>query len=120
MHVAASREAAELIAGEFDVKVLELPLFPLLGIDMPGLFLQVECPKEEAGRGVGKGERELAEIFRKRYEEMRENGRAIDKIRDLKISKSFLKYPEGSVLVEMGETKGHMRGERSRTRFLLS
>jgi ribonuclease PH len=36
---------------------------------------------------------------------MRENGRAPDKIRDLKISKSFLKYPEGSVLVEMGETK---------------
>ena len=36
---------------------------------------------------------------------MRENGREIDKIRDLKISKSFLKYPEGSVLVEMGETK---------------
>ena len=36
---------------------------------------------------------------------MRENGRANDKIRDLKISKSFLKYAEGSVLVEMGETK---------------
>jgi ribonuclease PH len=36
---------------------------------------------------------------------MREIGRAHDKIRELKISKSFLKYPEGSVLVEMGETK---------------
>jgi ribonuclease PH len=36
---------------------------------------------------------------------MRDNGRANDKIRELKISKSFLKYPEGSVLVEMGETK---------------
>jgi ribonuclease PH len=36
---------------------------------------------------------------------MRNNGRANDKIRELKISKSFLKYPEGSVLVEMGETK---------------
>ena len=36
---------------------------------------------------------------------MRNNGRANDKIRDLKISKSFLKYAEGSVLVEMGETK---------------
>ncbi len=36
---------------------------------------------------------------------MRENERPNDKIRSLKISKSFLKYPEGSVLVEMGETK---------------
>ena len=36
---------------------------------------------------------------------MRASGRVNDKIRDLKISKSFLKYAEGSVLVEMGETK---------------
>jgi ribonuclease PH len=36
---------------------------------------------------------------------MRENGRANDKTRDVKISKSFLKYADGSVLVEMGETK---------------
>ena len=36
---------------------------------------------------------------------MRVNGRANDKIRELKITKSFLKFPEGSVLVEMGETK---------------
>ena len=36
---------------------------------------------------------------------MRSNGRANDKIRELRITKNFLKYPEGSVLVEMGETK---------------
>ncbi|HOJ43648.1 MAG TPA: ribonuclease PH [Syntrophorhabdaceae bacterium] len=36
---------------------------------------------------------------------MRGNGRQNDKIRELKITRSFLKYPEGSVLVEMGETK---------------
>ena len=36
---------------------------------------------------------------------MRANGRANDIIRQLKIEKNFLKYPEGSVLVEMGETK---------------
>ncbi|HOP86119.1 MAG TPA: ribonuclease PH [Syntrophorhabdaceae bacterium] len=36
---------------------------------------------------------------------MRDNGRQSDKIRELKITRSFLKYPEGSVLVEMGETK---------------
>jgi ribonuclease PH len=36
---------------------------------------------------------------------MRNSGRPSDKIRDLKISKGFLKFPDGSVLVEMGETK---------------
>jgi ribonuclease PH len=36
---------------------------------------------------------------------MRVDGRALDKIRELKITKGFLRYPEGSVLVEMGDTK---------------
>jgi ribonuclease PH len=36
---------------------------------------------------------------------MRNNGRPNDKIRELRITKNFLKYPEGSVLVEMGDTK---------------
>jgi ribonuclease PH len=36
---------------------------------------------------------------------MRTNGRTNDTIRQLKIEKNFLKYPEGSVLAEMGETK---------------
>jgi ribonuclease PH len=36
---------------------------------------------------------------------MREDGRPNDKIRELKITKDFLKFPDGSVLVEMGETK---------------
>jgi ribonuclease PH len=36
---------------------------------------------------------------------MRSNGRLNDKIRDLRISRNFLKFPDGSVLVEMGETK---------------
>ena len=36
---------------------------------------------------------------------MRSNGRPSDKIRELKITGNFLKFPDGSVLVEMGETK---------------
>jgi ribonuclease PH len=36
---------------------------------------------------------------------MRENGRPNDKIRELKITRNFLKFADGSVLVEMGETK---------------
>lgn len=36
---------------------------------------------------------------------MRADGRPNDKIRDLKITRDYLKFPEGSVLVEMGDTK---------------
>lgn len=36
---------------------------------------------------------------------MRTNGRENDRMRELKITRGFLKYPDGSVLVEMGETK---------------
>jgi len=35
----------------------------------------------------------------------REDGRANDEIRPLKITRNYLKWPEGSVLVEIGETK---------------
>ncbi len=36
---------------------------------------------------------------------IREDGRAYDEIRPLKITRNYLKWPEGSVLVEIGETK---------------
>ena len=36
---------------------------------------------------------------------IREDGRANDEIRPLKITRNYLKWPEGSVLVEIGETK---------------
>jgi ribonuclease PH len=36
---------------------------------------------------------------------MRANDRPNDRNRELKITRNFLKYPDGSVLVEMGETK---------------
>ena len=42
------------MAEAFGVKVYELPLFPLLGIDMPGLFMEIECPKEHADEILGK------------------------------------------------------------------
>ena len=35
----------------------------------------------------------------------RANGRRFDEIREIKITDNFLKYPEGSVLIEMGNTK---------------
>ncbi len=36
---------------------------------------------------------------------MRTSGRKWDEIRDIRIVKDFLKYPEGSVLIEMGNTR---------------
>lgn len=35
----------------------------------------------------------------------RADGRKTDEIRDIRISRNFLKHPEGSVLIEMGNTK---------------
>jgi len=36
---------------------------------------------------------------------MRKNGRRSDQLRDIKITKNYVSHPEGSVLVEFGETK---------------
>jgi len=47
-YVDRSAEVAGCIATPFRKTVKELPLFPLLGIDMPALFLRIECTKEKA------------------------------------------------------------------------
>jgi ribonuclease PH len=36
---------------------------------------------------------------------MRVEGRPWNEIRDIRMTRDFLKYPEGSVLIEMGQTK---------------
>lgn len=36
---------------------------------------------------------------------IRLDGRATDQLRDVKITRNYLKYPEGSCLIEMGDTK---------------
>ena len=36
---------------------------------------------------------------------MRKNGRKADELRDIMISKNYVIHPEGSVLVEFGNTK---------------
>ena len=50
---------------------------------------------------------------------MRNNGRPNDKIRDLKISRNFLKFPDGSVLVEMGESKSSAESVSRRKSLLF-
>jgi hypothetical protein len=47
-HEAESQRLAELVAVPFQVKVKRMPLFPLLGVDMPGLFVSIQCKKEDA------------------------------------------------------------------------
>lgn len=41
LHINDSRELATALASQFDKGVKELPLFPLLGVDMPGVFVKV-------------------------------------------------------------------------------
>ena len=36
---------------------------------------------------------------------MRQDGRAVDQLRPVRMTRNFLRYPEGSVLIEMGHTK---------------
>ena len=64
-HVASSKEFAGFLAESFNRKVLELPLFPLVGIDMPGLFLRIECPKDDAGEVLGKLSDSMQKYFGK-------------------------------------------------------
>ena len=40
----------------------------------------------------------------------RPDGRRPDEIRPVKVTRPFIKYADGSVLLEMGETKSHLHG----------
>jgi hypothetical protein len=48
-HIVLSKEFAKCVASYFGKTVKELPLLPLLGIDMPGTFLRMECTKAKTG-----------------------------------------------------------------------
>ena len=48
-----SARLADAIAGSFHVKVKHVPLFPLLGADMPGIFLRIECKQDKVGEMLG-------------------------------------------------------------------
>jgi hypothetical protein len=51
-HVDLSAEFAGCFATAFRKTVKELPLFPLLGVDMPAAFLRIECTKEKADEAL--------------------------------------------------------------------
>jgi hypothetical protein len=44
-----SGKLASAVAGSFSVNVKHVPLFPLLGADMPGIFLRIECKQDRVG-----------------------------------------------------------------------
>jgi len=55
-----SRELASSVASAFDKGVKEFPLFPLLGVDMPGIYLRITCTPDKTG-----------EVFQKLHEGIR-------------------------------------------------
>jgi hypothetical protein len=42
-----SRDLAGFMGSAFKVNAKELPLFPLLGVDMPGIYLKVDCTPDK-------------------------------------------------------------------------
>jgi hypothetical protein len=54
LYINSSKEFAALVAEPFKRKVLDLPLFPLLGIDMPGVFMRIVCPRDQTDEFLSK------------------------------------------------------------------
>jgi hypothetical protein len=52
-HASESGRLAEAVAASFKVKVKHLSLFPLMGADMPGIFLRIECKQDKAREMLG-------------------------------------------------------------------
>ena len=62
-HGADSEDLALSIAAPFGVKIKRLPLFASLGIDMPGVFLKIDCPKNKMGEMFSKVNEGLQKYF---------------------------------------------------------
>jgi hypothetical protein len=52
-YASESGRLAEAVAAAFKVKVKHLSLFPLVGVDMPGIFLRIECRPDKAREMLG-------------------------------------------------------------------
>jgi hypothetical protein len=52
-YASESGRLAGAVATSFNVKVKHLPLFPLAGVDMPGIFLRIECKQDKAREMLG-------------------------------------------------------------------
>jgi len=63
VHSTDSEELALSLASPFGVRIKRLPLFAFLGIDMPGAFLKVYCPKEKTRETFNKLNEGLQKYF---------------------------------------------------------
>jgi hypothetical protein len=52
-HAGESKRLAESVAAPFKQKVKHVPLFPLLGVDRPGIFLRLECSQDKVSEALG-------------------------------------------------------------------
>ncbi len=60
-----SRRLAEAVAGPFQTKPVTMPLFPLVGVDMPGILLFVEYKPERLQETIAALEEGLQKYFRR-------------------------------------------------------
>lgn len=65
VHETESRALAGLVAGAFKKNVKEFPLFPLLGVDMPGIFLGVESTPDQSTEVLDKLHDSLQKYFKR-------------------------------------------------------
>lgn len=65
LYVNLSKELANILAGAYERKVTEFPLFPLLGVDMPGVYLNIECTPGQTSQVLEKLSDSLQKYFRK-------------------------------------------------------
>jgi hypothetical protein len=68
-HIVRATEFAKCAASSFGKTVKELPLLPLYGVDMPGVFLRMECAKEKTGETLNTLNDCLQKYFIERYKE---------------------------------------------------
>ncbi len=61
-----SDRLADRLAEAFNVKVKHLPLFPLLGVHMPGIMISMELKESEVRDAAGKLHSGLEKYFRER------------------------------------------------------
>ena len=52
-YASESGRLAEAVAASFNVKVKHLSLFPLVGVDMPAIFLRIACKQDKAREMLG-------------------------------------------------------------------
>jgi len=64
-YASESGRLAEAVAASFNVKAKHLSLFPLVGVDMPGIFLRIGCKQDKAREMLGLLHRSIQTYLRR-------------------------------------------------------